>query len=97
MAIQNGTSSADYKVPDGKLLRVAVTVADGRIVALHINGDYFMHPESAVEDIEAHLTGMPVEADALKASLDAYIKENDIEIIGADAASVVHAILLATE
>jgi lipoate---protein ligase len=45
------------KVPGGKLLRVSVDHEGSRIVAVKFTGDFFVHPEEAVERLEGRLAG----------------------------------------
>ncbi len=93
----HGTLSADYKVEGGKLLRVRLTTAPGaprRIAAITLTGDFFMHPEEAIEDLEAQLTGAPLEPEALRARVEAFY-ERDVQVIGAGIDDVVHVILAA--
>ncbi len=53
----------EYKVPGGKLVVVDLDVRDGRIADFHLSGDFFLEPDDALADIDAALTGLPVEAD----------------------------------
>lgn len=94
MPTASGFTSADYKVAGGKLLRVRLRAADGVIQAITLTGDFFMHPEEAIEDLEARLTGAPLIEAALRAQVDAFFAA-DVQVIGADAADIVHVILLA--
>jgi hypothetical protein len=50
---------ATTKIPGGKLLRAKVE-ADAVINAVHINGDFFLHPEEALPAIEKSLIGQTV-------------------------------------
>lgn len=43
------------KVRGGKLLKVKVVEEDGIIKEARISGDFFVHPEEAVEEIEGSL------------------------------------------
>ena len=104
MKPMHGTLSADYKVEGGKLLRVRLTTtsedegSEGgtrTIASITLTGDFFMHPEDAVEDLEARLTGAPLERNALRARVQAFY-ESDVQVIGADVDDVVHVILLAS-
>ncbi|HET8599332.1 MAG TPA: biotin/lipoate A/B protein ligase family protein [Segeticoccus sp.] len=54
----------EYKVPGGKLVAVEVEVNDGRLSDVHVSGDFFLEPDSALEDIDAALVGMPTDAHA---------------------------------
>ncbi len=49
----------EYKVPGGKLVVVDLDVADGRLARVRLSGDFFLEPDSALEDIDAALIGMP--------------------------------------
>jgi lipoate-protein ligase A len=66
----------EYKVPGGKLVVVDLEVADGRLTDVHLSGDLFLEPDSALEDIDAALTAMPADAgaaqlaDAITGALD---------------------------
>jgi lipoate-protein ligase A len=90
---------ADYKVPGGKLLRVRMTLADEAgvpvIAAIILTGDFFMHPEEAVEDLEARLTGVPWEAEAVHAKVRAFFATS-VEVVGAGVDDLVAVIMAAT-
>lgn len=91
--------SADYKVPGGKLLRVRMTLAGLAgtpvIAGITLTGDFFMHPEAAVEDLEARLTGAPWEAGAVRARVRAFFA-TDVEVVGAGVDDIVTVIMAAT-
>jgi lipoate-protein ligase A len=99
----SGTLSADYKVEGGKLLRVRMTTTgedEGpkgqppTIKSITLTGDFFMHPEDAVEELEARLTGAPLEREALRARVQAFY-ESGVQVIGAGVDDIVHVILSA--
>ena len=93
-----GSLSADYKVPGGKLLRVRLALDESRtppvIHEIRLTGDFFMHPEDAIEDLEARLTGAPWDADAIRARVRAFY-ESDVQVIGAEVDDMVHIIMAA--
>jgi len=93
-----GSISADYKVPGGKLLRATLTLNESlsppRIATIALHGDYFMHPEDAIDTLEAQLTGVPWSADALREAVQAFF-DSGVEVLGADVAGIVHVILAA--
>ena len=74
------TYAIDYKVEGGKLLRVSIRVSDQTIDSVRICGDFFMHPESAITDLEKALEGVRLErvADAMRR----FLEEKNIEIMG---------------
>ena len=52
----------EYKVPGGKLVAVDVEEAGGRLASVSVSGDFFLEPDEALDDINAALTGLPVDA-----------------------------------
>lgn len=91
-----GFLSADYKVQGGKLLRVRLQVdAAHCITALTITGDFFMHPEEALETLEQALLGVPLTAEALRPRIATFFA-GDVQVIGADIEDFVQ-LLLATQ
>jgi lipoate-protein ligase A len=104
MPIQPGPISADarcgdYKAVGGKLLRVRMTVVAGAagvpvIQSITITGDFFMHPEEAIEDLERLLTGAPLDEAALRARVQAFFDE-DVQVVGADVDDFVAVLLKA--
>ena len=64
-----------YKVPNGKLV-VGKKVGDH----IKIGGDFFLHPEESLEDIENVInTSAPTD---LKEKLDRLIEEKKITLVG---------------
>jgi lipoate-protein ligase A len=87
------TSHIVYKVPDGKLVRIEMDY-DDKIVNISISGDFFMHPEDAIEKIEDALIGIELKEETI---FDAVVKvaaEEKIDFFGVDAASLTRAILI---
>ena len=90
-----GIFDADYKVAGGKLLRVRVRVAEAGVIdAITIFGDFFMHPEAAIEVLEGALAGAPLDAAVLRARVQAFF-DGDVQVIGAGVDDFVHVILKA--
>lgn len=58
-----GGVHGEYKVPGGKLVVVDLEVRDGRIADFHLAGDFFLEPDTALEDIDRAVTGLPEESD----------------------------------
>ncbi|MDQ1609666.1 MAG: lipoate---protein ligase [Microbacteriaceae bacterium] len=54
----------EFKVPGGKLVVVDLDVVGGAIVNFHLSGDFFLEPDSALEAIDAAVTGLSVDSDA---------------------------------
>ena len=53
------------KVEGGKMLRVRGETSGGRISSIVITGDFFLHPEEAIESLETSLKGALLERDAV--------------------------------
>ncbi len=69
-----------YKPPNGKLLRIRFEEEDDVIKNLRITGDFFIHPEEAIVDIEEFLIGKRI--NVIESALKKFLLENDIIVIG---------------
>ena len=56
------TLHGEYKVIGGKLVAADLSLADGRIATASINGDFFLEPDEALEDINRALVDVGVAA-----------------------------------
>jgi lipoate---protein ligase len=54
----------EFKVPGGKLVVVDLDVVDGVIHNFRLAGDFFLEPDTALEDINAAVNGLPADLDA---------------------------------
>lgn len=50
----------EFKVAGGKLVVADLDAADGRFSGVSINGDFFLEPDEALDDINAALEGLPI-------------------------------------
>ncbi|MCW4014339.1 MAG: lipoate--protein ligase family protein [Candidatus Bathyarchaeota archaeon] len=48
---------AEYKIPGGKLLACTVETENNVITELKISGDFFMHPEETIGNLEKAILG----------------------------------------
>jgi lipoate---protein ligase len=100
MKAMRGPLSADYKVPGGKLLRVSLTLDESQappvIDSITLTGDFFMHPEDAIEELERQLASAPWEAEAIRDRVRTFY-EMDVQVIGADVDDFVHIIMAARD
>ncbi len=69
-----------YKPPDGKLLRIRFDVEGDIIKSLRITGDFFIHPEEAIVDIEQFLIGKKIHI--IDSALTEFLSDNNITVIG---------------
>jgi lipoate-protein ligase A len=76
-------------VPGGKLVSVELDVDGGRLANVSVGGDFFLEPDTALESIDAALTGLPEAAsagqiaEAVTAALGAVV-----QMVGFDASAV---------
>jgi lipoate-protein ligase A len=54
----------EYKVPGGKLVVVDLDVVDGKLANVHVGGDFFLEPDSALAAINDAITGLSDTSDA---------------------------------
>ena len=71
---------AEYKIPGGKLLAAELDVEKEKLVYVKIFGDFFMHPEPSIYDLEAALKGIPV--DFINETVHRFFNENEIILFG---------------
>lgn len=86
---------AIYKVPNGKLLKVFLEDAGGKITSVKITGDFFMHPEENIEDLEQALIGCELKTEILSAKIADFLNKNPTTFFGLDTESLVKTILSA--
>lgn len=86
---QAWTHHGEYKVIGGKMVVADLDTADGKISKISINGDFFLEPDEALEDINAALVGLDVNSPAsvIRDAVTANLRE-DAVMFGFDAASV---------
>jgi hypothetical protein len=90
--ISNGNSV--YKVDGGKMIKISLAVDDAVIRDLRITGDFFVHPEDAVELLENKLAGTRI--DDLAVNIDKEFAGNaNVQLVGIGTVDIVHAVKLA--
>ncbi len=70
----------DYKVPNGKLIRLEIDLDGNIIKSIKITGDFFIHPESKIEEIENELKNIKLEN--VEAVVRKKIESEEIKLIG---------------
>ncbi len=63
-------SSADYKVPGGKLIRIRANVVGSKLASVKITGDFFLHPEGGIVGLEDALVGKRLEKVTLQKAVE---------------------------
>lgn len=69
-----------YKVINGKLLKIKFQLNNNIIESFNLRGDFFIHPEDELENIEKFLIGLKI--DNIDRSLNDFLKKNHIQVLG---------------
>ena len=89
------SKSITKKVEGGKLFRIDLDF-DSKIEKIMITGDFFLHPEETISDIEDVLNGITVggiSSDELKDKIDRILSGRNASIIGVSSDDIANAIL----
>jgi lipoate---protein ligase len=83
----------EYKVPGGKLVIADFEVEDGKLENVSINGDFFLEPPEALDDISSSLEGAGAgeSEDELARRIRDSLDEG-VEMVGFDADAVARAV-----
>jgi len=75
--------NSERKVKDGKLLRVKVQF-NSRIVNVKLTGDFFVHPEEKLEELEKQFERLSIKEteEHLTRLADHFCKKYEIELVG---------------
>ncbi len=89
---------AEKKLPGEKLVSVSVEY-DDKIKRIEITGDFFVHPEAKLVDIEKALNGIPLSMNDMEIEqmINSVADSGSIKLIGISAKSIVAALRLATK
>lgn len=78
------------------MIRIRLNMEEGAVSFIRITGDFFMHPEEALEKLESSLKGVRVEgAERLEKLIDDFLSENHVTVLGAASKDFAAAILKA--
>lgn len=70
-----------YKVPHGKLLKIKFEVRNNVIESFELRGDFFMHPEGALQELESFVLGAKLDEEFVPA-VDRFLSQNAVEVFG---------------
>ena len=73
----------EYKVPGGKLLCAKVNTEDNKISFIQFTGDFFLLPETDLEDLENQLIGAVTDEDMIQKKILDFFKDRATVIAGA--------------
>lgn len=78
------------KVEGGKLIKVKLSEEGGMIKDIKITGDFFAHPEEAIEELENFLKNTSLSE--VKKNVEKFVKERGVKLIGLRIEDLVEAI-----
>ncbi|MEE9115924.1 MAG: lipoate protein ligase C-terminal domain-containing protein, partial [Thermoplasmata archaeon] len=67
--------------PKGKFLKICMDF-DETIKEIVITGDFFAHPEQAIDELQENLTGARAESGEIKMILEDFFKEKGVRMYG---------------
>lgn len=75
---------ASEKEKGGKLVQVRVEVDEDKVLKVRITGDFFLHPEEVLEEMEESFVGMGVfeEEEMILESVKKVIEEREAILVG---------------
>ncbi|MCS7120680.1 MAG: lipoate protein ligase C-terminal domain-containing protein [Nitrososphaerota archaeon] len=88
---------AEYKVSGGKLIRVKVRKKDGLIEEIKITGDFFMHPEDAIEILEEKIRYQPLVESSIAKAIAEFLETSKVTLLGASPEDLAKCIVMAGE
>lgn len=73
----------EYKVPGGKLIRAKLEIMNDRITSIQLSGDFFMEPETDLEELETKLTGFKAEPTYIEQTVVSFFTSHKTVMAGA--------------
>ncbi|AGB05287.1 hypothetical protein AciM339_1434 [Aciduliprofundum sp. MAR08-339] len=89
MQQESGLTEGKSTIKAGKLIRIWARFRGKKIEGIRITGDFYIYPESAIEDLENELVGTSVEDSKIK--IENVLKS--CETLGIDADSLYRAVV----
>lgn len=86
-----------FKVPNGKLLKVTLVIDGERIDKVQIRGDFFMHPEESLDELETALKGREYNIKDISDTVGKFFEMEDLIAFGITPKAVVDAIIKCKE
>jgi lipoate-protein ligase A len=87
----------EYKVEGGKLVKVQLAKRGNVIRKIKITGDFFLHPEELVEELEKKLEGRLLDEEDLTEYIRALMEKNEASLLGASPEDFARCIMMAGE
>jgi hypothetical protein len=90
-------TKARHKVRGGKLIKVQLTAKGNTIEKIKITGDFFLHPEELVEEMEKMLEGQLLDERNLTEIVKTFIERGGATLLGASPEDFARCIMMAGE
>ena len=83
--------SASEKVAGGKLVSIELSAEENVISGVKITGDFFLHPEESISDLESSLVGVKIPFDWIdtEKKLLAVITDKRLELVGVKSGNII--------
>ncbi len=88
-------NKAQLKVQGGKLVKVQLETEDDKIKKVKITGDFFLHPEELIDDIETSVTGVLLNETVIADRIREFILKNKAVLLGASPEDFAKCIVMA--
>ena len=88
---------AIYKVKGGKMIKIQLALENKKIKDLRITGDFFLHPEETIEDIEKALRGCSLSKEELVRVIKETLTSKRAVLLGASPEDLARCIIMAGE
>jgi hypothetical protein len=69
-----------YKAPEGKLIKLKAAISNSEIKTIKITGDFFIHPEESITEIESFLINKKI--NQVEKEFSDFLNKKNIRIIG---------------
>jgi lipoate-protein ligase A len=73
---------SEIKVPGGKLIRVDCAVVNGIVASIIITGDFFLHPEDGIQELEKEIMMLRAEPEILQSHVMSFFQKG-YKLVGA--------------
>ncbi|MFB0503228.1 MAG: lipoate protein ligase C-terminal domain-containing protein [Candidatus Bathyarchaeia archaeon] len=77
------------------MIKVTLTQSDGKIEWLRITGDFFLHPEDLIEEMERVLISLAIDEEEIGNSIEELIEKRNGTLVGVAPADIARCIMMA--
>lgn len=86
-----------YKVPNGKLIKIMCEFESEKIIKVQITGDFFIHPEESIDDLELALKDRKYSRKTVSDIVSKFFSTDELVAFGINPKAVVDAIMMCRE